>query len=525
MMDILSTLQIDIFLTENNKPKPKTVNAPMEITLDDDCENFVNMTMEYERPMTADKNPTVDATPSEVVREVSLKSQTRKRPFHQSPGLPYLASRQEPAINSSLAKEMLLVSEKAKQDTYVDQEIIDTPESSNSNASDMSNHDLSIPMTPERTSTPKPSLHSCKFCHKEILLKFQLLRHERMCAKKQTYDGRDVWSNGESLNNSGASFSASGSAAESFQILECHWCKKKCSSEEELSMHECVENNLDIKNESIDFNDFTSSSIGSGFSSPGTSTRSLDDIRLAISTASKKMSFKLNRSLPYTKNKYKLVKRAPLNATAPAASNIEAGPSKIIQISTAEGSKRQLLMNVPASEIISDLNQNVRSDQLQIKTEITTDKAANRQQFDCPMCDIKRTDLQHVENIHFKMRRTLKNENFWRCSNCTKMVAKRSLILSHAISCGLKNEAARPSPKPSTFKSTMGTACTSCGGRKGIISGKRKVKCGRCEPCHSPKCGQCKFCLKPSFRKACVNRVCRQMVNRKCDCPSKPKQN
>jgi hypothetical protein len=47
-------------------------------------------------------------------------------------------------------------------------------------------------------------------------------------------------------------------------------------------------------------------------------------------------------------------------------------------------------------------------------------------------------------------------------------------------------------------------------------SGKRKVRCKKCERCLAQKCNQCKFCLKPSMKKACVKRKCLYQAIFKC---------
>ena len=43
-------------------------------------------------------------------------------------------------------------------------------------------------------------------------------------------------------------------------------------------------------------------------------------------------------------------------------------------------------------------------------------------------------------------------------------------------------------------------------------SGKRKVRCKKCEGCFAKKCNQCQFCLKPSMKKSCVKRECHYQV-------------
>jgi len=509
MMDILSTLEIDIILAEKKKPKTRKLDVPMEITLDDDCDNFKNMTMEYERPVP----PTLAkklAPSAETVKQVSPKYRDRKRNFNPSPRSDSVAAKKislqvEPSgVKKSFnAKENVLkTSERPKHypDDYP--EVLEAQEPSVPSAVEVPPQDLE-PLTPGCQSTPKPGQHKRKYLQGRL---------ENFVA---------VNVKGENL--------ARILPRSDDPIRECEWCKNEYSSDEELQSHVCVENSLDSKDELTLLHQGDDDVSTSSANTSTASSKSLSDIRSEISK--KTLGSKLHRTFPSFKTK-----AINLNSTVSATSGPTPGPSKLVQISTIKADKGPLVMKIPASEIISEMNQNETlnpSAKLQVKTEPGPDKSTDPFKLDCPMCKVSQADpkglLSHVEQVHFKSRKNSKSEIFWKCFKCTKIVMRKSELLTHAISCrdGLVNKSIKPKPvlKTKPLNQILASACNSCGGRVGNSFYKRKQKCGVCEPCRSPKCGQCKFCQKPSLRKSCSKRICLQMISPRCVCASNSKQN
>ena len=269
----------------------------------------------------------------------------------------------------------------------------------------------------------------------------------------------------------------------------------------ELNGNKFANDLLEIKKESLSSDDeFSPMANPPSFSSA-------NDSHSAVFTASKN-----DQTLPAAKES----SEGPnFNMTAPAQlENLTFGQAP----ERSEQQRRPKAM----SETESDSNQSKEiPPQEESTVKMETDNALRRKsrKLHCPVCFKTQGSAKlmntHLMNFHFKYCDKESGERGWECLKCSKIVPPKSKLLSHAISCDVR-QFRQPDLEGKEAATQIKSVCVNCAGN---LTNKRKRKCGECGPCKIQKCKSCKFCQRPSLKRPCERKICLNPIYPKCACP------
>ena len=508
MMDILEALQIDIVLADRKRSQDKAPQAPIEITIDEDNDDFKNLTVEFERfpqsDATASQNPSKDAketqAPKNCVQTNHRQAAVAPRPAEHSTKEASKGPVAGPSGLKSLVTPERLKPNQERNPTEL------KPNSASLKTAKGSTPGFELESArplPQQQSTPKPpQVHRCQFCRKQLPFKITLGVHEDRCKMNPA----------QVLGKPTKQIPATSGGEATIGKFNLDESLETNSTTNEV---ELTNDLLEIKEESLRLDDtdlfpHIANQSSSSFSSA-------NDSRSASFTASKN-----DQTFPAAKKESK--DGARLNLTAPAQlKNPTVGQTPVRLVENWKDHP------VPIAEIVvcgpSRSKAETKEAATVVKTEPAVAPVNESRKLDCPMCfktqGSPKGMLTHLINFHFKY---LSNKNVWACLKCSKTVTQKSEVVAHAISCH-----DRPAPKvdrqpPATAKPAPKlnkSVCNQCGGYAGNLNFKRKRKCGECGPCKIQKCNTCKFCRKPTMKKPCERKACLNPIYPKCMCPSK----
>ena len=500
MMDILEALQIENLLEYMNNIN-KARQTPIEITIDEDNDDFKNFEVKLE------KYPEEETTlhPKRMKRSQEALDNPKEGSDPKSKSSEQQIEDTSDEIGEGPRGKMSFVAlERMNLESFTEGRKSEsalptlTPKLESS----------AQPTLPRQESTPKLRHFRCQFCRKSMPDKGSLNFHVKKC-KSRPSNNQDI---SMSLSPLSPILKSSGETAirpgdelnlprNKEEITRKFIWDEILEPKLELNGNKFANDLLEIKKESLSSDDEFSP-----MANPPTFS-SANDSHSAVFTASKN-----DQTLPAAKES----SEGPnFNMTAPAQlENLTFGQAP----ERSEQQRRPKAM----SETESDSNQSKEiPPQEESTVKMETDNAPRRKsrKLHCPVCFKTQGSAKlmntHLMNFHFKYCDKESGERGWECLKCSKIVPPKSKLLSHAISCDVR-QFRQPDLEGKEAATQIKSVCVNCAGN---LTNKRKRKCGECGPCKIQKCKSCKFCQRPSLKRPCERKICLNPIYPKCACP------